>query len=88
MQFLRIVEPAKILLFGNWDFLINSFIYIIFRENILFDNIIVIVTNIANFIIENNLNNIDIDWEYPKASINNTFTFIKLILIYFYLFKF
>lgn len=59
----------------------------IFREGVLLDNVVAMATNMANFIIENNLDGIDIDWEYPGASISNTFTFIELILIYFYLFR-
>ncbi|KAK3936951.1 hypothetical protein QBC46DRAFT_461157 [Diplogelasinospora grovesii] len=55
----RIEGPARILSFGGT--------YTIFRQGVTPANRLTMATNIANFIIANNLDGVDIDWEYPGA---------------------
>ncbi|KAH8703812.1 hypothetical protein BGW36DRAFT_288853 [Talaromyces proteolyticus] len=66
-QFLRITGPAKILSFGGWAFSTDPSTYMIFRDGVTSANAKSMATNMANFIIQNNLDGIDIDWEYPGA---------------------
>lgn len=81
-QFLRIAGPARILSFGGWAFSTDPSTYMIFREGVTSANAETMATNMANFIIENNLDGIDIDWEYPGVSANDS-AFVELVLIRF-----
>ncbi|KAK3934190.1 hypothetical protein QBC46DRAFT_300262 [Diplogelasinospora grovesii] len=66
-KFKNIVGPARILSFGGWDFSTNPSTYNIFRQGVTAANRLTLATNIANFIKANNLDGVDIDWEYPGA---------------------
>ena len=55
----------------------------IFRDGVTSANAETMATNMANFIIKNNLDGIDIDWEYPGVSANDSSAFIELVLIRF-----
>jgi GH18 family chitinase len=57
----------KILSIGGWTFSTAPFDYDIFRTGMTAGNRDTMSTNIANFIIKNNLDGVDIDWEYPGA---------------------
>lgn len=70
-QFLRVSGAARILSFGGWDFSTDPSTYMIFRNGVTSANAETMATNMANFIIENNLDGIDIDWEYPGVSVDN-----------------
>ncbi|KAF3392821.1 hypothetical protein F1880_008720 [Penicillium rolfsii] len=59
--------PKKILSFGGWDFSTKPETYNIFRQGTQAANRLKLATNIANFIKVNNLDGVDIDWEYPGA---------------------
>jgi GH18 family chitinase len=48
----------------------------IFRDDVTSANAKTMATNMANYIIENNLDGIDIDWEYPGVSTNDSSAFI------------
>jgi GH18 family chitinase len=74
-NFLRISGPARILSFGGWSFSTDPATYTIFREGVTPANQQTMAQNLANFIIANNLDGIDIDWEYPGVS-KSTFTFM------------
>lgn len=62
---MKISGPKKILSFGGWDFSAQPSTYNIFRQGVKAANRLTMATNIANFIKENNLDGVDIDWEYP-----------------------
>jgi GH18 family chitinase len=67
-NFKRIEGPARILSFGGWSFSTDPSTYSIFREGATAANRMTMATNIANFIIANDLDGVDIDWEYPGVS--------------------
>ncbi|KAJ4197154.1 hypothetical protein NW767_009046 [Fusarium falciforme] len=66
-EFKRVEGVKKILSFGGWDFSTKPAPYAIFREGVKPANRLTMATKIANFIIENDLEGVDIDWEYPGA---------------------
>ncbi|BCS23654.1 uncharacterized protein APUU_40098A [Aspergillus puulaauensis] len=66
-QFKRLTGVKRILSFGGWDFSTSAATYHIFRNGVLPANRMIMATKIANFIKENNLDGVDIDWEYPGA---------------------
>ena len=82
-QFLRVSGAARILSFGGWDFSTDPSTYMIFRNGVTSANAETMATNMANFIIENNLDGIDIDWEYPGVSVDNFSRNIEFVLIRF-----
>ena len=82
-QFLRISGPARILSFGGWAFSTDPSTYMIFREGVTPANANTMAENMANFVLQNNLDGIDIDWEYPGVSANDSYAVIELILILF-----
>lgn len=57
----------KIASFGGWTFSAEAPNYDIFRTGMLPANRETLATNIANFVNSNNLDGVDIDWEYPGA---------------------
>jgi GH18 family chitinase len=67
-QFKRIAGPKKILSFGGWDFSTGPSTYHLFRDGVTAANRNTMASNIANFIKANNLDGVDIDWEYPGVS--------------------
>jgi GH18 family chitinase len=62
---MKVPGPKKILFFGGWDFSALPATYNIFRQGVKLANRLTMVTNIANFIKEKDLDGVDIDWEYP-----------------------
>ncbi|KAL2023348.1 hypothetical protein VTK56DRAFT_3086 [Thermocarpiscus australiensis] len=66
-NFKRIRGPARILSIGGWDFSTSPSTYTIFREGVTSANRLTMAKNIANFVIANGLDGVDIDWEYPAA---------------------
>lgn len=62
---MKISGPKKILSFGGWDFSTLPGTYNIFRQGVKAANRLTMATNIANFVKDNNLDGVDIDWEYP-----------------------
>ncbi|KAF7126015.1 hypothetical protein CNMCM5793_002374 [Aspergillus hiratsukae] len=66
-EFKRISGAKKILSFGGWDFSTAPATYQIFRNGVKPANRLTMATKIANFIKENELDGVDIDWEYPGA---------------------
>ena len=67
-KFRQISGPKKILSFGGWDFSTNPNTYMIFREGTSDAHRQTLAKNMANFIIDNGMDGIDIDWEYPSVS--------------------
>ncbi|PNY26292.1 Chitinase [Tolypocladium capitatum] len=66
-NFKRIRGPNRILSFGGWDFSTSPSTYTIFRQGVTPANRLTLATNTANFIKDNGLDGVDIDWEYPSA---------------------
>jgi GH18 family chitinase len=67
-SFKEISNTKRILSFGGWSFSTDPSTYTIFREGVTAANRETMATNMANFIIANDLDGIDIDWEYPGVS--------------------
>ncbi|KAE8306364.1 hypothetical protein BDV41DRAFT_585895 [Aspergillus transmontanensis] len=57
----------RILTFGGWSFSTRADSFPIFRKGVSAENREVFATNVANFIVENDLEGVDFDWEYPGA---------------------
>lgn len=60
--------PKKILSFGGWAFSNDAATYDILRRGVQAGNRETLAKNIAKFINDNNLDGVDIDWEYPGAT--------------------
>jgi hypothetical protein len=67
-QFIAFSGSKRILSIGGWGFSTSLSTYAIFCERVTAANRLTMATNIANFIKANNLNGVNIDWEYPGAS--------------------
>ncbi|KAK5655929.1 hypothetical protein OQA88_5064 [Cercophora sp. LCS_1] len=57
----------KVAAFGGWAASTEPMSYWIFREGVKAENRVQLATNLAKFILENNMDGIDLDWEYPGA---------------------
>ncbi|KAL8333671.1 hypothetical protein RB593_003384 [Gaeumannomyces tritici] len=66
-EFKRIRNAKRILSFGGWAFSNDVDTYRIFRDGVKSINRLTMARNIANFIIQHDLDGVDIDWEYPGA---------------------
>lgn len=66
-EFRRLPKVKRILSFGGWDFSTFPETYQIFRNGVKPANRLNMATKIANFIKDNDLDGVDIDWEYPGA---------------------
>jgi chitinase len=55
----------RILSFGGWGFSTDAYTFNIFRTGVLDGNRQTLAANIASFIVDNNLDGVDFDWEYP-----------------------
>jgi GH18 family chitinase/LysM repeat protein len=66
-SFTMLRDVKKILSFGGWDFSANPATYSIFREGVKPANRLKMATKVAKFITDNDLDGVDIDWEYPGA---------------------
>ncbi|KJZ77005.1 hypothetical protein HIM_03326 [Hirsutella minnesotensis 3608] len=66
-HFKRLQGVKKILAFGGWAFSTDPATFGIFRKGVQGQNRIRMAHNIARCIIDNELDGVDIDWEYPAA---------------------
>ncbi|KAK4032856.1 killer toxin subunits alpha/beta [Parachaetomium inaequale] len=66
-KFKEISGPKRILSFGGWTFSNDASTYAIFGKGVQLANRLTMAKNIANFVKDNNLDGVDIDWEYPGA---------------------
>lgn len=67
-NFKYISGPKRIIGFGGWDFSTQASTYQIFRKGTSSENRKTLASNIADFVKENGLDGVDIDWEYPSVS--------------------
>ncbi|KAL4744337.1 hypothetical protein BDW72DRAFT_212797 [Aspergillus terricola var. indicus] len=66
-RFKLLSGASRILSIGGWSFSTDPSTYAIFRNAVQSENVDTATTNIANFITDNGLDGVDIDWEYPGA---------------------
>lgn len=69
--FKQIQGAKRILSIGGWAFSTDPSTYMIFRDGVTAANRYTMATNIASFIKENDLDGVNMDWEYPGV---RTFT--------------
>ena len=62
-----LISNAKVASFGGWDFSTDPSTYDIFRQGVQPANQQVFAQNLVQFLSDNGLEGIDIDWEYPGA---------------------
>ncbi|KAJ5146492.1 uncharacterized protein N7515_001056 [Penicillium bovifimosum] len=66
-EFKKIKDAKRMLSFGGWDFSTMPDTYQIFRDGVKPANRLSMAQKIAAFIKDNDLDGVDIDWEYPGA---------------------
>lgn len=66
-QFKQLTGTTRVLSIGGWSFSTDPSTYMIFRNGVTSANRLTMATNIANFVKDNDLDGINIDWEYPGA---------------------
>ncbi|KAE8149794.1 hypothetical protein BDV25DRAFT_172654 [Aspergillus avenaceus] len=66
-QFKQLTGVKRILSIGGWDFSTSPETYMIFRDGVKSENRKQLAENIATFVKDNDLDGVDIDWEYPGA---------------------
>ncbi|WPG98092.1 glycoside hydrolase family 18 protein [Acrodontium crateriforme] len=65
--FKQIKGAKRILSIGGWSFSTDPSTYMIFREGVTAANRMTMAINIAKFVNDNDLDGVNIDWEYPGA---------------------
>ncbi|KAK2760814.1 hypothetical protein FQN54_002052 [Arachnomyces sp. PD_36] len=66
-KLLKIEGISRIAVFGGWTASTHPSTYYIFRDGVKPENRELLTDNLAAFINDNDLEGIDIDWEYPSA---------------------
>lgn len=66
-EFRRFPNVKRIFSSGGWNSSTSPETYQIFRNGVKLENRLTMATKIANFIEDNDLDGVDIDWEYPGA---------------------
>ncbi|PYH86435.1 glycoside hydrolase [Aspergillus uvarum CBS 121591] len=64
---LNLTGISRILSFGGWGFSTTSYTYSIFRTGVQTANQQTFAQNVVDFIVDNNLDGVEFDWEYPGA---------------------
>ncbi|KAJ2008643.1 hypothetical protein GGI04_001063 [Coemansia thaxteri] len=67
VSFKKLAGPKKIVSFGGWGISTDVGTYQHLRNAMLPANIDTVVTNLVNWMNANQLDGLDIDWEYPGA---------------------
>jgi GH18 family chitinase len=68
-EFMRTEGPIKILSIGGWSFSTDPSTYHIFRNGVTPGNRRAMASQIAQFVNANDLDGVNIDWEYPGVSV-------------------
>ena len=69
-QFQKVKGAKRIISFGGWVFSNERPYYQIFRNAVATaENREKLATNLVNYVVDNDLDGVDIDWEYPSVSI-------------------
>ncbi|PYI03570.1 glycoside hydrolase [Aspergillus sclerotiicarbonarius CBS 121057] len=64
---LNLTGINRILSFGGWGFSTDLYTYYILRNGVKDGNRQILAKNIVDFIVDNDLDGVDFDWEYPGA---------------------
>lgn len=64
-DFMYLSTSKKVVSIGGWDFSTDPSTYQVFRDMVQSSNIDAVSTSISAFINDNDLDGIDLDWEYP-----------------------
>lgn len=68
-QFKNFQGPKRIISFGGWVFSAEAPNYQILRNGVKGPNRDKLATNLVNYVVDNGLDGLDIDWEYPSVSV-------------------
>ncbi|KAK6850286.1 glycoside hydrolase family 18 protein [Apiospora arundinis] len=66
-QFKKLRGPKRIISFGGWVFSAEAPNYPIFRNGVKAENREKLATNLVKYVVDNGLDGLDLDWEYPSA---------------------
>ncbi|KAF6806557.1 chitinase [Colletotrichum plurivorum] len=66
-QLKKLRGPKRIISFGGWVFSAEKPFYHIFRNGVKAGNRDKLANNLVKYVVDNNLDGLDIDWEYPSA---------------------
>jgi chitinase len=66
-KFKELPPPARVLAFGGWSFSTSQDTYPIFRQGVTEGQRETFADNVVQFLIDNALDGLDFDWEYPSA---------------------
>ncbi|KAI9371712.1 hypothetical protein BJX61DRAFT_12353 [Aspergillus egyptiacus] len=64
---LKLENIERIVSFGGWGFSTDAYTHHIFRTGVRDGNRQILAENVVNFIVDNDLDGVDFDWEYPGA---------------------
>jgi chitinase len=64
-SFTQLPNGKKIISFGGWGFSTSPATYDVLREAMMPANAINFANEIAHFVVNNKLDGVDFDWEYP-----------------------
>jgi GH18 family chitinase len=65
---LKLQGIQRIMSFGGWGFSTDAYTHNIFRNGVRDGNRQILAANVAKFIVDNGLDGVDFDWEYPGVS--------------------
>lgn len=66
---LKLENIQRIMSFGGWGFSTDPYTHNIFRAGVRDGNRQSLATNVVKFIVDNDLDGVDFDWEYPGVSV-------------------
>ena len=67
-QFKKLRGPKRIISFGGWVFSAEAPNYPIFRNGVKAANREKLANNLVKYVVDNGLDGLDLDWEYPSVS--------------------